>query len=51
MERAGRIAFATLNEDSPTFNPAPFIRAVLFSVAERVHYRTFASSREPAFVL
>jgi hypothetical protein len=23
MERVGRIAFTTLNEDSPTFNPAP----------------------------
>lgn len=45
MERAGKIAFASLNADALTTSPAPFIRAAIFSVAEGVHYRTFASSR------
>jgi hypothetical protein len=45
MERAGKIAFASLNANAPTTSPTPFIRVAIFSVAKGVHYHTFASSR------
>lgn len=44
MERAGRIAFASLNEDALTFCPAPFICAAIFSVVGHIHYSPFAAS-------
>ena len=44
MERLGRIAYAYINLDGPSDNPAPFICAALFSVAPRVHFTVHASS-------
>jgi hypothetical protein len=33
IERVGCIAYVFLNEDTPTFSPAPFIRSTVFSMA------------------
>ncbi|RCV37067.1 hypothetical protein SETIT_8G033200v2 [Setaria italica] len=47
MKFAHRVAYAFLNEDAPTANPAPFIRAAIYSAANAaVHYRMFPSSMD-----
>ena len=40
----GQIAYAYINLDGPSDNPAPFICAALFSVAPTVHFMRHASS-------
>jgi hypothetical protein len=45
MARASKIAYASVTEDGPVHNPAPFIHSALFSAAPGIHYRMFPSSR------
>ncbi|KAJ1272950.1 hypothetical protein BS78_06G242300 [Paspalum vaginatum] len=45
FEFGSRVAYAYLNEDAPTLNPSPFIRAAIYSVANAVHYTMHPSSR------
>lgn len=45
MERAGKVAYAFINIDSPSDNPVPFIRGALFLVAPTVPCSLHPSSR------
>jgi hypothetical protein len=45
MARASKIAYASVAEDGPVHNPAPFIHSALFSAAPGIHYHMFPSSR------
>ncbi|CAN6330814.1 unnamed protein product [Urochloa humidicola] len=51
MEFAYRVAYAFLDDDAPTGNPAPFIRSAIYSVAKAVHYRMFPSTRGAMMLL
>lgn len=44
-EHVGKIAYAFINIDRPSNNPAPFIYAALFSAAPMLHCRLHTSSR------
>lgn len=45
MERAGKVAYAYININGPSNNPAPFIHEALFSGAPTVHCTLHPSSR------
>jgi hypothetical protein len=44
MEHLAKVSYAYINIDGPSNNPAPFIRATLFSVAPTVHCMLHPSS-------
>lgn len=45
MEFTSCVAYATINDDTPTLSPAPFIRVALFFVASNTRLRLFPSSQ------
>lgn len=39
------MVYAFLNDNAPATNPAAYIRAAIYTVANAVHYRMYPSSR------